>query len=175
MEGAMADKINPESLKFLLKLDQAAAMAEKKTPKDAAFLRALYRAVLGADKEQLVSLASDVIDKSHDGRSFSERRSRDLIVNPASIGMGATFGLGHALMGANLSTKDKLYMVMNEYINLSVGGNAKASKDRALAKFCHEFAEKYPRQFGAENAENKMPLKMNGGLNMVNQSREVVM
>lgn len=172
----MADNINSENLKFLLKLDQAAAMAAKKNPRDAAFLRTLCRAVISADKDSLLSLAREAIDESHDGRSFSQRRSRDLIVNPASISMGATFGLGHALMGANLSTKDKLYMVMNEYINLSVGHNAKASKDRALAKFCHDFAEKYPREFGAENAaENKMTLKNSNNFGMMKQSREVLM
>lgn len=172
----MADNNNTESLKFLLKLYQVAVMAEKKNPKNANFLHGLYDAVANADKDKLLSLAGDAIDKSHDGRSFAQRRSRDLSVNSASISMGATFGLGHAMMGADLSTKDKLNMVMDAYINLSIGNNAKASKDRALAKFCQEFAEKYPRQFGVENAGgSKAPLTVNGSLGMMKQNHEVVM
>lgn len=133
MGVAMTEKKNPESSNFANRLDQAAT-----------------------DKDKLLQLARDVIDESHDGRSFSQRRSRDLRVNPTGIFVGDAIARVHEKANANLSTNDKLYMVMQQYINLSIAGNPRASKDKALAKFCQEFAQKYPKEFGAENVSGRV-------------------
>ena len=66
--------------------------------------------------EDLVKLAKETMDVSHDHRTFSEREGKDLIVNPTSIKVGATIGMGRAIMNKNLSTNDKLYMIMNPTI-----------------------------------------------------------
>ncbi|MBR1825966.1 MAG: hypothetical protein IJ770_05205 [Alphaproteobacteria bacterium] len=126
----MNEKKNAEGVKFLFRLDQAAL-----------------------DKNKLIDLARNVIDESHDKRSFAERKMQDLRVNPTSVNLGATIGLGHAITNKNLSTNDKLYMVMHKYIALSLSENPKASKDKVLKRFCHEFAMSFPKEYGIEEAQ----------------------
>ena len=136
----MLEKKNAEGLKFMFRLDQAAL-----------------------DKSKLISLAHDVIDDSHDKRTFFERQVQDLRVNPTSINLGATIGLGHAVTNKNLSTNDKLYMVMHKYISLSLSENPKTSKDKALKRFCHEFAMSYPEEYGVNRhnkSVNQQPLNL---------------
>ena len=123
----MTDKKNPEGLKFILKLDMCAN-----------------------DEKRLVQLAGEAIAASHDKRTFSERRNQDLRVNPTSINLGAAIGTGHAMMNNNLSTNDKLYMIMNKYLKLAQQKNPKISKDKALEHFCKDFAASFPMEYGAE-------------------------
>lgn len=104
-----------------------------------------------ADNEQaLLLLAQNAIATSHDKRTFSERRSQDLRVNPTSINLGSAIGTSHAVMNNNLSTNDKLYMIMNKYIKLITNKNPKMNKDKALDRFCTEFASRFPEEFGAK-------------------------
>ena len=62
--------------------------------------------------------------------------------------MGAAIGKSHAVMNNNLSTNDKLYMVMNKYIKLIQQQNPKITKEKALADFCKTFAADFPAEFG---------------------------
>ena len=101
----MTDKRNIEGVKFILKLDMSAD-----------------------DERKLVQLAKEAIDDSHDKRTFLERKNQDLRVNPTSINLGAAIGSGHAMMNNNLSTNDKLYMVMNKYIKLMQQKSPKITK-----------------------------------------------
>lgn len=140
-------KRSAEGLKFILKLD-----------------------MLGDDEKKLVQLAKEVIDESHDKRTFAERRNQDLQVNPTSINLGAAIGASHALMNNNLSTNDKLYMVMNKYLKLALQKNPKASKDKALERFCRDFAAAFPKEYGVKEKNfNNSPIKMN----MMNKVREI--
>lgn len=143
----METKRSAEGLKFILKLD-----------------------MLGDDEKKLVQLAKEVIDESHDKRTFAERRNQDLQVNPTSINLGAAIGASHALMKNNLSTNDKLYMVMNKYLKLALQKNPKASKDKALERFCNDFATAFPKEYGAKETAQK-----NSSLNFVlkNRGREM--
>ena len=140
-------KRSAEGLKFILKLD-----------------------MLGDDEKKLVQLAKEVIDESHDKRTFAERRNQDLQVNPTSINLGAAIGASHAMMNNNLSTNDKLYMVMNKYLKLALQKNPKASKDKALERFCRDFATAFPKEYGVKEKNfNNSPIKMN----MMNKVREI--
>lgn len=130
----MTEKKNVEGVRFLLRLDQAAL-----------------------DKGKLLDLARSVIDESHDQRSFAERKAQDLTVNPTSVNLGATIGLGHAITNKNLSTNDKLYMILHKYIALSLNENPKASKDKILQRFSREFAMTYPKEYGLEESKRVAP------------------
>jgi len=130
----MTDKKNSEGLKFILKLDMCAN-----------------------DEKKLVQLAGEAITDSHDKRTFSERRNQDLRVNPTSINLGAAIGTGHAMMNNNLSTNDKLYMIINKYLKLAQQKNPKISKDKALEHFCKDFANSFPAEFGAEHKMQRTP------------------
>lgn len=130
----MTDKKNSEGLKFVLKLDMCAN-----------------------DEKKLVQLAGEAIADSHDKRTFSERRNQDLRVNPTSINLGAAIGTSHAMMNNNLSTNDKLYMIMNKYLKLAQQKNSKISKDKALEHFCKDFANSFPVEFGAERKTQRTP------------------
>ena len=121
----MTDKKNAEGLKFILKLD-----------------------MMADDEKKLVQLAKEAIDDSHDKRTFLERKSQDLRVNPTSINLGAAIGSSHAIMNNNLSTNDKLYMVMNKYIKLMQQKNPKTTKDKALESFCKVFSTEFPNEYG---------------------------
>lgn len=121
----MTTKKNAEGIKFIFKLDAATN-----------------------DEKKLVELAKEAIEQSHDKRTFSERKNQDLRVNPTSINLGAAIGGSHAMMNTNLSTNDKLYMVMNKYIKLAQQKNPKISKDKALERFCTDFARTFPKEYG---------------------------
>ena len=112
-------------------------------------------------KDDLIKLAKETIDVSHDHRTFSEREGRDLIVNPTSIKVGATVGMGRAIMNKNLSTNDKLYMIMNKYISLVRSKNPLASEYMALDSFRKDFAKKYPEEFGVKNCKVKQRIEAN--------------
>jgi hypothetical protein len=128
----MTDKRNIEGVKFILKLDMSAD-----------------------DERKLVQLAKEAIDDSHDKRTFLERKNQDLRVNPTSINLGAAIGSGHAMMNNNLSTNDKLYMVMNKYIKLMQQKSPKITKEKALDNFCKIFAAEFPNEYGIKNIPNR--------------------
>ncbi|MBQ8481865.1 MAG: hypothetical protein IJ532_04975 [Alphaproteobacteria bacterium] len=138
----MTDKKNTEGLKFILKLD-----------------------MMADDEKKLVQLAKEAIDDSHDKRTFLERKNQDLRVNPTSINLGAAIGSSHAIMNNNLSTNDKLYMIMNKYIKLVQQKNPKMTKDKALDNFCKVFSAEFPNEYGVKTIErcsvdlNKVMLK----------------
>jgi len=103
------------------------------------------------DEKKLVQLAHSAIVDSHDQRTFLEREGKDLRVNPTSINLGATIGMGHAILNHNLSTNDKLNMVMKKYIDLVVRNNPKTTKEEALNSFCKDFAKQYPNEYGKKD------------------------
>jgi hypothetical protein len=133
----MTDNKKADGLRFILKLD-----------------------IMADDERKLVQLAREIIDDSHDKRTFLERKNQDLQVNPTSINLGAAIGASHAMMNNNLSTNDKLYMVMNKYLKLALQKNPKASKDKALERFCKDFAAAFPKEYGMK-PKNTPPLKLN--------------
>lgn len=142
----MTDKKNIESVKFLFELNSCAD-----------------------NEEKLVQLAGEAVVKSHDKRTFVERKNQDLSVNPASINLGAAIAKSHALMNHNLSTNDKLYMIMHKYLNAVLQKNPKASKDKALERFCADFAAKFPKEYGVKqniqpalNVNTVMALRQHG-------------
>lgn len=122
-----------DGLKFLLKLDMSSY-----------------------SENMLLQLANDAINGSHDKRTFVERRGRDLLVNPTSVHLCSVIATGHAMTNSNLSTKDKLYMIMDRYVELAVRKKPKMSKDKALNNFCEEFAEKFPQAYGKGDMSKKM-------------------
>lgn len=142
----MTDTKKNEGLRFILKLDMAAD-----------------------DERKLVQLAREIIDNSHDKRTFLERKNQDLQVNPTSINLGAAIGASHAMMNNNLSTNDKLYMVMNKYLKLTLQKNPKTSKDKALERFCKAFATDFPQQYGIKKSNNP-PIN----INLLNRNRSIV-
>ena len=107
-----------------------------------------------------MQLAKEAIDDSHDKRTFLERKNQDLRVNPTSINLGAAIGSGHAMMNNNLSTNDKLYMVMNKYIKLMQQKNPKITKDKALDNFCKVFSTEFPNEYGLKPTQ-RGPIKLN--------------
>ena len=119
------------------------------------------------NKDSLLQLACDAINESHDKRTFAERRKQDLYVNPTSIKLYELAGLRKAITNKNLSTNDKLYMIMQNYINLLTAGNH-TSPENALKHFCKDFAAKFPKEFGVNKAENA---NINQPLNLVMRSR----
>ena len=122
----MVEKKNTEGLKFILRLNMVAD-----------------------DKDKLVLLAKQAVDESHDKRTFTERKNQDLRVNATSIKLGATIADAHVMLNNNLSTNDKLYKIMDRYINL-VSEKHKITKDEALKHFCKDFANKFPQEYGKE-------------------------
>ena len=118
------------------------------------FIKRLKQAT--EDEDKLIQLAKEAIEESHDKRTFLERKNQDLSVNPTCINLGATIGIGHAIMNNNLSTKDKLYMIMDRYIKLALQKNHKASKDKALERFCKDFANAFPKEYGIKKAPEKL-------------------
>ena len=89
------------------------------------------------DERKLVQLAKEAIDDS------------------TSIKLGAAIGSGHAMMNNNLSTNDKLYMVMNKYIKLMQQKSPKITKEKALDNFCKIFAAEFPNEYGIKNIPNR--------------------
>ena len=119
------------------------------------------------DKDSLLQLARDVIDESHDKRTFAERRKQDLYANPTSIKLYSLAGLKKAITNKNLSTNDKLYMIMQNYINLETANN-RTTPENALKHFCKDFAAKYPREFGQNSAQSlDLVLKSRGNSNSI--------
>ena len=101
------------------------------------------------DKGLLLRMAAEAIAFSHDKRTLAQRRNQDLQFNPTSINLGSTIGTIRAFHKQNLSTNDKLCMIINKYINLETKNNPKFNKNKALDNFDREFAEQYPKQHGA--------------------------
>lgn len=128
----MTENKTSEGLKFLMKLDMSAH-----------------------SEKMLLQLAKDAIDESHDKRTFIERKGRDLLVNPSSVGLYAAIGKGHAISNANISTNDKLYMVMDSYIKLAKEHNPNVNKDKVLDRFCRAFAERFPLEYEGKVVANK--------------------
>ncbi|MBR6355619.1 MAG: hypothetical protein IKR92_02075 [Alphaproteobacteria bacterium] len=124
----MAENKKAEGLKFLVKLNQASAEPGK-----------------------LLELARDSIRESHDHRTFSGRS--DLIVNADALDINKAYAYGHAVMNANFSTNDKLYLIMYRYVQLAVKDNPLTSKAKALAHFCKEFAAAYPQEYGVKSKQ----------------------
>lgn len=143
----MTEKKNSEGLKFILKLDMAAN-----------------------DENKLLQLAREAIAESHDQRTFLQRSGQDLRVNPTSINLGAAIGTGHAMMNTNLSTNDKLNMVINKYLKLTIEKNPKISKEKALDKFCKDFAAAHPEQYGVKKENTQQSQGLNPLL-LRNQAR----
>ena len=127
------------------------AMVEKKGPEGIRFICRLDRATVEADG--LLKLAHDVIDESHDHRTFDERR--ELIKNADGLKVNAAVAQFKAMSGTDLSTNNKLYMIMERYVELEEKKHPKASRAKALDKFFEEFAAKYPQEFGIDGAEKR--------------------
>ena len=126
----MVENKKAEGLKFLMKLDSASA-----------------------EKGKLLELARDTIRESHDHRTFSGRK--DLIINADSLDINRAYAWGHAVLNANFSTNDRLYLIMDRYVKLDTKGNPRASKAKALARFRAEFAKTYAQEYGIKS-EPKM-------------------
>ncbi len=125
--------------------------------KKAEGLRFIFRLDLAStEKGKLLELARDSIRESHSHRTFSDRK--DLLLNPDTLHINSAYATGHAIMNANFSTNDKLYMIMHRYVSLVSKENPKMSQAKALEKFRADFAAAYPQEFGAK-AE---PQKANG-------------
>lgn len=126
--------------------------------------------LVAEDENGLIRLAKEAIEQSHDKRTFLERKNQDLSVNPTCINLGATIGIGHAMMNNYLSTKDKLYIIMDRYIKHALQKNARISKDKALERFCKDFAAAFPKEYGIKKAPEKLNtmqikiLKQNRGM-----------
>ena len=125
----MVNEKNKEGINFLLKLDALVARQ---------------------DSDGLVDMAGEAIARSHDGRTFLQRKDRDLTLNPTVIKLKAIVGNSNALNNLDLSTNDRLYMIMNRYIGLEVVKSGKMTPEKALDKFCRQLAEKDPILYGAE-------------------------
>lgn len=134
-------------------------MIDNKPSEGLSFMMKLNNAAF--DKKELVRLAHEAIMDSHDQRTFVERQGKDLRVNPTSINLGATVGMGHAILNHNLSTNDKLNMVMKKYIDLAVKDNPDISKESALKSFCKDFAKSYPEEYGAKSGEHARQSALN--------------
>lgn len=143
----MNTNINPEKPDFIKKLEQ-----------------------VGEDEKALIRLAKEAINESHDKRTFLERKNRDIRFNPCGIAIGNAIATGHAMANSVFTTKDKLYMVMKKYIDLTIQKKPKISKDEALNKFCRDFAAEFPKEYGIqrtfENIDNQQ-------MEIVKQSRVI--
>lgn len=129
----MTDAKNKENLKFAIRLKAAAENAEK-----------------------LVALAGRVIAESHDKRTFSERRRQDLQVSSTGVNLGAAVARGRYLLDNNLSTNDKLYVIMNKYAALLRQNDQSVTKDAALERFCRDLAAKYPEAYGRQQIKRTL-------------------
>lgn len=101
------------------------------------------------NKDSLLKMAAEAIAFSHDKRTLAQRRSQDLQFNPTSINLASTIGTIRAFHKQNLSTNDKLCMIINKYIGLAIKDNPKLNKPKALEDFDCEFAKRYPNMHGA--------------------------
>lgn len=121
----MVDSTKAEGLKFMFNLNQASD-----------------------DKDKLLELAQTALRESHSKRTFVERCGKDL--NLLSLDLGATVGHMHVLTNKEVSTKDKLYMIIKRYVALTQKDNSKTSEKKAIDSFCSELQKRYPQEYGAE-------------------------
>ena len=112
----------------------------------------IQRLQVSDDENKLVRLAKEAIDESHDQRTFLERKNKDLRFNPCGVNIGNVIAIGHAMANNDFTTKDKLYMVLEKYINLVQQKNPLTSKDKALERFEHNFAAAFPKEYGVKEA-----------------------
>lgn len=129
-------------------------MADNKTIKRPSFIFELGAAA--DDKDKLLELARGAIAESHDHRTFVERK--ELNKKADVLAMNARWALLKAMTSTNLSTNNKLYLIMERYVNLAEKQHPKISKAKALDNFFKDFAAKYPKEYGAEGA-NKVQSK----------------
>lgn len=142
----MVENKKAEGLKFLLKLDQASA-----------------------EKGKLLELARDAVRESHNHSTFSMRK--DLITNPNSLDINAAFARSHAMMNANFSTNDKLYLIMQRYVLLAEKETPRVSKAKALDRFIKEFAAAYPQEYGVQTTAKTAEKPVSMPLNLMLRSR----
>jgi len=126
-------------------------MVDNKTIKRPSFIFEL--GAVADDKDKLLELARGAIAESHDHRTFAERK--DLIKNADCLDINARRALLKAMTSTNLSTNNKLYLIMERYVELEEKKHPKASRAKALDKFFEEFAAKYPQEFGIDGAEKR--------------------
>ena len=128
----MTENKPAEGLKFILKLDAAQN-----------------------DFSKLLELANQSILASNTKRPFSERYGRDLPNNPQGIGIGAAIGKIHALTNKNLSTNDKLNMIMDRYIK----SHSPLKPENALKKFTTELQKLYPEAYSGKTAHKSADIQ----------------
>ncbi len=121
-------------------------MADNKTIKRPSFIFELGAAA--DDKDKLLELARGAIAESHDHRTFVERK--ELNKKSDVLAMNARWALLKAMTSTNLSTNNKLYLIMERYVTLAEKQHPKISKAKALDNFFKDFAAKYPKEYGAE-------------------------
>ncbi|MBQ7633090.1 MAG: hypothetical protein IJS88_03145 [Alphaproteobacteria bacterium] len=126
----MTEKKDSEGLKFLFRLDLA-----------------------GADQDKLLELARASIEESKTHRTFSERK--ELITNPDSLKVNAARAHIKAMVSTDLSTNNKLYMIMERYVEIDEKKHPTTPRHKALDKFFNDFAKKYPTEYGAAKVEHK--------------------
>lgn len=121
----MVENKHAEGLKFMFRLDQASA-----------------------DKDKLLELAHTTLCESHSKRTFTDRCGKDL--NLLSLDLGETQARIHILANKEVSTKDKLCMIIKRYVVLSQKDNPRISEKRAIDNFCSELQKRYPKEYGVE-------------------------
>jgi len=126
-------------------------MADNKTVKRPSFIFELGAAA--DDKDKLLKLAHDAIveSPSHDKPTFVDRK--DLNKSADSLEMNARWALLKAMTNTHLSTNNKLYLIMERYVQMQEKQHPKISRAKALDNFFRDFAESYPREYGAADAQ----------------------
>ncbi len=126
-------------------------MVENRTNKRSSFIFELGAAA--DDKDKLLKLAHDAIveSPSSDKPSFVERK--DLNKSPDSLEMNARWALLKAMTSSNLSTNNKLYLIMERYVLLQEKQHPKISRAKALENFFKDFAAQYPKEYGVKGTQ----------------------
>ncbi len=119
----MTENKNAEGLKFLLKLDLA-----------------------GANQDKLLELAHTSIAESKSHRTIKERK--DLITNSDALEINAARARIKAMVSTDLSTNNKLYLIMERYVKIAENQHPKISHHKALDEFFTKFSQKYPDDYG---------------------------
>lgn len=125
-------------------------MTENKKAEGKSFLSKLDQA--SADKGKLLELARDTIRESHNKLTFLGRK--DLSVKSISLHIRAAFAERKANVNSpEFSSNDRLYMIMQKYVELSKSNNPKVSEEKALNDFCKDFAAAYPKEYGVKSEQ----------------------
>lgn len=98
------------------------------------------------NKDMLVELAHEALCKSHSKRTFVERCGKDLYLH--SLSLGANIAHIHAMTNKELTTSDKLYMVIKKYVELEQKNNPLMSETKAINNFCADLQKKCPQEYG---------------------------